>query len=65
MTLYDLFWGLGDFLQWTFRLLQNDFWLTWFVNYGAIVLGFGGLLYWLNWQKKFNQQAENDPNQLK
>lgn len=65
MTLYDLFWGLGDFLQWTFRLLQNDFWLTSVVNYGAIVLGFGGLFYWLNWQKKFNAQAEKDPNQLK
>ncbi len=65
MTLYDLFWGIGDFLYWTFQLLQNDFWLTSFVNYGAILLGFGGLLYWLNLQKKFNAQAESDPNQLK
>ncbi|MCR9171415.1 MAG: hypothetical protein NXI10_02915 [bacterium] len=64
MTLYDLFWGIGDFLQWTFILLQGDMIGNMF-NYACIVLGFIGLFYWLNWQKKFNAQAENDPNQLK
>ena len=64
MTLYDLFWGIGDFLQWTFTLLQADMIGNMF-NYTCIGLGFVGLFYWLNWQKKFNAQAENDPNQIK
>jgi len=64
MTLYDLFWGIGDFLTWTFTLLQADM-IGNIFNYSCIVLGFIGLFYWLNWQKKFNAQAENDPNQLK
>jgi hypothetical protein len=34
-------------------------------NYSCIVLGFFGFIYWMRWQKKFNDQAEKDPNQLK
>jgi len=64
MTLSELFWGIGDLLQWTFRLLEKDAIGDKF-NYAVIVLGFIGLFYWLNWQRKFNSQAENDPNQLK
>lgn len=59
---------------------MNSFWLTlgkilngaWFYdnigdifNYSLIVLGFIGLFYWLNLQRKFNAQAEKDPNQIK
>jgi hypothetical protein len=65
MTLSGLFNTLGDIFQWTFNFLQNDFWLTWLMNNGVIVLGFIGLFYWLNWQRKFNAQAENNPDQLK
>ena len=65
MTLNGLFRGLGDIFQWTFQWLQNDFWLTWVMNTGIVLLIFGGLLYWLNWQKKLNTQAENNPDQLK
>ena len=65
MTLTAFFNGLGDIFQWTFGFLQNDFWLTSVMNSGVIILGFVGLFYWLNHQRKFNQQAENDPNQLK
>lgn len=62
MTLDAFFRGLGDIFQWTFNFLQNDMPLTWMMNNGVIVLGFVGLFYWLNWQRKFNAQAENDPN---
>jgi len=34
-------------------------------NNGAIVLGFIGLFYWLNLQRKYNKEAENNPDQLK
>ncbi|TSJ39940.1 hypothetical protein [Fluviicola chungangensis] len=59
---------------------MNSFWWTlgkilngaWFydnigdiANWTFIILGAFGMLYWLNWQRKFNQQAENDPNQIK
>lgn len=29
-------------------------------NYSCIVLGFVGLFYWLNLQKKFNQKAKDN-----
>lgn len=64
MTLTDFFWGIGDFLTWTFNLLQADA-IGNIFNYSCIVLGFVGLFYWLNLQRKFNAQAENDPNQRK
>lgn len=64
MTLSDFFWGLGDLLQATFVMLQQDMIGDMF-NYAVIALGFIGLFYWLNWQRKFNEQAKNDPNQLK
>jgi hypothetical protein len=64
MTLTEIFWGIGDFMQWTFNLLQADAIGDMF-NYAVILLGFVGLFYWLNWQRKFNEQAANDPNQLK
>lgn len=65
MTLDTLWRTIGDIFQWTFNFLQDDFFLTWVMNTGVVLLGFVGLFYWLNWQRKFNAQAENDPNQLK
>ena len=60
MTLSDIFWGIGDIFQWTFQIFEvigNSF------NYFLIaVVGFGGLFYWLNLQRKFNAKAANDPN---
>lgn len=64
MTLDGFFRGLGDLLESTFVILQQDM-IGDLMNYALIVLGFVGLFYWLNWQKKFNAQAENDPNQIK
>ncbi len=64
MTLSNIFWGIGDVLQSTFVMLQEDM-IGNKLNYALIVLGFIGLFYWLNWQRKFNEQAKNNPNQLK
>jgi len=59
---------------------MNSFWWTlgkilngaWFydnigdiANWTIIGLGFFGLFFWLDKQRKFNNQAEKDPNQLK
>lgn len=33
-------------------------------NYACIVLGFIGLFYWLNFQKKDTDRAKNDPNRI-
>lgn len=65
MTLDGFFRGLGDVLQWTFNILENDMPTTFLVNTGAVLLGFVGLFYWLNLQRKFNAQAEKDADQLK
>ena len=62
MTLSGFFYGLGDIFQWTFQLFEvigNSF------NYSLIVLGFIGLFYWLNKQRKFNAKAQNNPDQFK
>ncbi|MFN5785555.1 MAG: hypothetical protein ACK457_06265 [Flavobacteriia bacterium] len=56
------FWyALGDLLNgaWFYDNVGNIF------NYSLIVLGFVGLFYWLNIQKKLSDKAANDPNQLK
>lgn len=34
-------------------------------NYSCIVLGFFGLFYWLNFQKKSNDRAKREPNRIK
>jgi len=65
MTLDGVFRGIGDFMQWTFNLLENDMPITWVMNTGVVILGFVGLFYWLNWQKKYNAQAEANPDQRK
>ncbi len=56
------FWyALGDILNgaWFYDNIGNIF------NYSLIVLGFIGLFYWLNIQKKLNDKAAKDPNQIK
>lgn len=65
MTLTEFFWAIGDFFDLTFTLLQNDLGLTAILNYGILALGFVGLFYWLNWQRKFNERAAKNPTQLK
>jgi hypothetical protein len=63
MNSTELITGLGDFILWTTAILFEN--IGNLFNNGAIVLGFIGLLYWLNVQKKFNQAAKNNSNQLK
>jgi hypothetical protein len=65
MTLDGLFRGIGDVLQATFRILDADMGITAIMNTSLVCLGFIGLFYWLNWQRKFNAQAENNPDQRK
>lgn len=65
MSSTEVFNKIGDLFQWTFQFLQNDLPLTAFMNTGILLLGFVGLFFWLNKQRKFNQQATNNPDQLK
>lgn len=65
MSSTTVFNAIGDFLTWTFNLLQNDLPITFVMNTGIVLLGFVGLFYWLNIQRKLNAKAANDPNQLK
>lgn len=62
MSSTDIFWGIGDLMTMTFGIFE---WIGNSFNYMLLGLGFVGLFYWLNWQRKFNQQAENNPDQLK
>ena len=54
----EFFEGLGelftDVLFAPFEMVGNLF------NYSLIVLGFVGLFYWLNLQKKFNDKAKKE-----
>ncbi|MFT6501202.1 MAG: hypothetical protein ACJASQ_001314 [Crocinitomicaceae bacterium] len=60
MTLNGIFRGIGDFMQWTFNLLENEEPITMIMNYGVIVLGFVGLAYWLNFQRKMTAKAKEE-----
>jgi hypothetical protein len=63
MSSTKIFEAIGDFLYNTVFLMYDN--IGNLFNYSLIVLGFFGLFYWLRYQKKFNDQAANDPNQLK
>lgn len=58
-----IFETIGEFLLWTTSILFEN--VGNLFNDAMIILGFIGLFYWLNLQKKYNQQAKNNPNQLK
>lgn len=62
MSSTDIFWGIGDLMQWTFGIFEvigNSF------NYLLLILGFVGFGIWMNMQKKYNAEAEANPNQIK
>jgi hypothetical protein len=63
MSSKEIFETIGDAILWTteviFENVGNGF------NNAMLVLGFVGLFYWLNYQRKFNARAKNDPNQIK
>ena len=62
MSSSDIFYKIGGLLQDSFVCFEavgNIF------NYSVIVLGFFGFLFWMNTQRKFNDKATKNPNQLK
>jgi hypothetical protein len=62
MSSTPVFQAIADFLQWTFQFFD---WVGDKLNWAFILLGAFGLLYWLWTQKKLNDKAANNPNQLK
>ena len=65
MSSSDFFWGLGDIFQMVLNPLDADWGITAFMNTGILLLGFVGLAFWLNMQRKFNAAAEANPDQRK
>jgi hypothetical protein len=63
MSSTEIIEGLGDIILWTTEVVYENVGNVF--NNAAIVLGFIGLFYWLNYQRKTNARAENDPTQLK
>jgi hypothetical protein len=62
MSSSDVIYTIGDLLTASFKFFEvvgNVF------NYSLIVLGFFGFYYWMNIQKKLNDKASKDPNQIK
>lgn len=49
--------AIGHFLETSFQILVA---LGWLPPVGISVLLFGGLMYWLNLQAKYNRKAEKD-----
>lgn len=64
MSSSTIFHTIGDALTWSLGIFDSQLFGNVF-NYGVIILGFVGLFYWLNVQRKFNVDAEKNPNQLK
>lgn len=60
-----VFYAIADFMYDIAFIPFENGTFKWFMNYGILALGFVGMFYWLNWQKKFNEQASNDPNRIK
>lgn len=64
----DVFHAIGDFLTWTFGIFEAKLFgisIPELFYSGVILTGFFGLFYWLNLQRKFNAEAESNPNQIK
>jgi len=61
MSSTDVWWKIGGALNgaWFYDHIGD------IANWSFIALGAFGFLYWMTRQKKFNDRAENDPNQLK
>jgi hypothetical protein len=56
--------AIGDFMNdYVFGLFNVEG--TNYINLAFLLLGFVGLFYWLNWQRKFNERAKNNPDQRK
>ena len=54
MNLQDIAYPLGEFLVWSFGLLQM---LDNLPNFLIVLVGCGGISFWLMLQSKYNQKA--------
>ncbi len=59
MSAVKIFNAIGDFCNDTVFILYDNIGNVF--NYSCIVLGFVGLFYWLNLQRKFNNDKKNHP----
>ena len=64
MTFSEFFYGLGDLLTWLLHFLEADI-IGNIFNDMLLILGFVGFIIWMFKQKKFNDAAKSNPNQLK
>ncbi|TNE55885.1 MAG: hypothetical protein EP338_01920 [Bacteroidetes bacterium] len=62
MSSTDFFYGISDFLTWSYQFYDN---VGNFLNNLFLLTGFFGFFFWMYWQRKFNAKAANDPNQIK
>jgi hypothetical protein len=63
MSSKEIFEGLGELILWSTEILFEN--VGNMFNTAVIVLGFVGLFFWLNTQRKFNEKAANNPDQMK
>lgn len=63
MNSREMWWSIGDGLQSFLGMFYDN--IGNIFNYSCIILGFVGLFYWLNLQRKFNNEAVNNPDQIK
>lgn len=58
MSSSTIFYAIGDFMT-NVAFLPLE-WIGNIFNYSCIVLGFFGLFYWLNLQKKLTKKAKDE-----
>jgi len=63
MSSSTVFYAIGHFLEWLLGLVYDNVGNVF--NYACICLGFFGLFYWLIQQRKFNDIAAKNPDQIK
>lgn len=54
---------LGNGLTWFFVNVMEP--LDNLPNYAFIAFGFAAFAYWIKWQMKYNEEAKNNPDQIK
>lgn len=63
MSSSDIFYGIADGAYWLFintlEVIGDAAWML------VLAFGFVAFIYWMFRQHKYNQIAENDPNQIK
>ncbi|HNR85460.1 MAG TPA: hypothetical protein PKN38_02550, partial [Taishania sp.] len=65
MNATDFWWGLGNGLDSILSFIYDEKnMITTVFNTSVIIFGFLAVLYWLNRQKKFNKQAEENKDQI-